>query len=78
MKDYIIHGLDVYLELLGLRPPRLPVKIYFITSLWEKKKMEQKGIYSLHETMPGTVAPVIRKDLLLSPVGEDRDYFKHY
>lgn len=40
--------------------------------------MEQKGISSLHETVLGTVASVIRKDLLLSPVGEDRDYFKHY
>lgn len=78
MKDDIIHSLDLYLEWLGLEPPCLPVKIYFITSVWEGKKMEQKGIYSLYKTMLGTVASVIRKDLLLSPVGEDRDYFKHY
>lgn len=77
MKDCILHSLDVYLEWLGLEPPCLPVKIYFIVSVWEEK-MEQKGICSLHKTMLGTVAPVIRKDLLLLPVGEDRDYFKYY
>lgn len=40
--------------------------------------MQQKGICSSHKTMLGTVASVIRKDLLLPPVGEDRDCFKYY
>lgn len=78
MKDDIIPSLDVHLECLGLEPPCLPVKIYFITSVWKKKKMEQKGIYSVDKTMLGPVAAVIGKDLLLSPVGGDKDYFKHH
>lgn len=40
--------------------------------------MEQKGIYSVDKTMLGPVAAVIGKDLLLSPVGGDKDYFKHH
>lgn len=39
--------------------------------------MGQKGVSSSHKTMLGTVASVIGKDPVLSPVGEDRDYFKH-
>lgn len=73
MKDHIIHNIYVYRGWLGLEPSCLPIKMYFIGCLEGKRKAG-----ALCEMMWWTVAAEMREDPPVSPVGEARDYFKHY
>lgn len=41
------------------------------------KEKENKGSCTVHNMWWWTVVSAIRREQLLSPVGEDRDYFKH-